>query len=558
MVASVEIRRCPHSQPVMNDDQGSHLFHHPTVWGDFFLGFRPFTPTQCLLMKNKAKVMKEELRTMIVDLRSVDLPQKLELVDTLQQLGLDYHYGKEINDLLCGIHDAGDDASDLHTVALRFYLLRKQGFNVSPDVFLKFIDAEGNITCNDTRSLLAMYNAAHIRTHGEETLSSAMAYTKDHLQRAVEQQTIPPSILLDQVRRAQETPLFRRPQRVEVRHFISVYERMSTRNEAILELAKLDFSILQALYCQELRALTLWWKELQLQDHLSFARDRMVEMHFWMLGVLFEPQYSYGRIVLTKFFTFISIFDDIYDSYSTLEESKLLTMAMERWDEQAAEQLPGYMKFFYNKVLATMKVIEKDLDSQGNKHANYVKKLLIDATKCYYNEAKWREDSETSVTVEDHLRFSVPSSCCMHIVCLALVVIGASVDAIEWTMTYPKIMRASCIIGRVINDVASHEREQEQSSGERPVISTVEACMEENNYTAKEDAYRKLRELIKESWMDIIEEMLKSAATRPTAPLLEAVVNSTRMLDFLYKDQDAYTDPRALKVVVDSIYANPI
>jgi (-)-germacrene D synthase len=56
----------------------------------------------------------------------------------------------------------------------------------------------------------------------------------------------------------------------------------------------------------------------------------MVEMHFWMLGVLFEPQYSYGRIVLTKFFTFISIFDDIYDSYSTLEESKLLTMAMER------------------------------------------------------------------------------------------------------------------------------------------------------------------------------------------------------------------------------------
>lgn len=176
-----------------------------------------------------------------------------------------------------------------------------------------------------------------------------MAYTKDHLQRAVEQQTIPPSILLDQVRRALETPLFRRPQRVEARHFISVYERMSTRNEAILELAKLDFSILQALYCEELRVLTLWWKGLQLQDHLSFARDRMVEMHFWMLGILFEPQYSYGRIVLTKFFTFISIFDDIYDSYNTLEESKLLTMATERWDEQAAEHLPGYMKFFYRK-----------------------------------------------------------------------------------------------------------------------------------------------------------------------------------------------------------------
>lgn len=89
-------------------------------------------------------------------------------------------------------------------------------------------------------------------------------------------------------------------------------------------------------------------------------------------------------------------------------------------------------------------------------------------------------------------------------------------------------------------------------------MSTVEACMEENNYTTKEDAYKKLKELIEESWMDIIEELLKPAAMRPAAPLLEAVVNSTRMLDFLYKDQDAYTDPRALKVVVDSIYVNPI
>jgi hypothetical protein len=34
--------------------------------------------------------------------------------------------------------------------------------------------------------------------------------------------------------------------------------------------------------------------------------------------------------MLTKLFTFVSIFDDIYDSYSTLEESNLLTLAMER------------------------------------------------------------------------------------------------------------------------------------------------------------------------------------------------------------------------------------
>ena len=68
---------------------------------------------------------------------------------------------------------------------------------------------------------------------------------------------------------------------------------------------------------------------------------------------------------------------------------------------------------------------------------------LIDATKCYYNEAKWREESDTPVTVEEHLRFSVPSSCCMHVACLAFVVIVARGDAIEWGMTYPKVIICS-------------------------------------------------------------------------------------------------------------------
>ncbi|KAM0876225.1 hypothetical protein ACQ4PT_036317 [Festuca glaucescens] len=556
MAASTETCRRPHL-PVMDNNLRSHRLHQPTAWGAFFLSFRPCTPTQCQSMKNKAQVMKEELRTTILDSGSADLSLKLELVDTLQRLGLDYHYKKEIDDFLCGIHEAGDEAHDLHTTALRFYLLRKQGCNVSPDVFLKFRDAGGNITCNDTRSLLDMFNAGHVRTHGEETLDRAIVYTKDHLQRFLEQ-SLSPSVLLDEVRHALETPLFRRPRRVEARHYISVYERTSTRNEAILELAKLDFSILQSLYCEELRDLTLWWKELQLQEHLSFARDRMVEMHFWMLGVLSEPQHSYGRIMLTKLFTFVSIFDDIYDSYSTLEESKLLTIAMERWDEQAAELLPGYMKFFYHKVLATVKVIEEDLKRQGNKHADYVKKLLIDATKCYYNEAKWREEGDAPATVEEHLQFSMPSSCCMHVPGLAFVAIGATSDAMDWAMTYPKIIRASCIVGRLINDIASHEREREQYSGQQQGMSTVEACMRENNYTSKEDAYHKLWDLIEESWMDITEERLRPPAGQPAAPLLEAVVDATRMLDFLYKDHDAYTAPQALKRVADSIYVDPI
>jgi hypothetical protein len=73
-----------------------------------------------------------------------------------------------------------------------------------------------------------------------------------------------------------------------------------------------------------------WWKDFQSHIDLSFTRDRMVELHFWMLGVIYEPYYSYSRIMMTKFFIFASFFDDLFDNYSTTEESNIFTTAMER------------------------------------------------------------------------------------------------------------------------------------------------------------------------------------------------------------------------------------
>ena len=64
---------------------------------------------------------------------------------------------------------------------------------------------------------------------------------------------------------------------------------------------------------------------------LSFARDRIIEVYFWTLGVYYEPQYSLGRRLLTKVISMASVIDDIYDVYGTLEELTLFTEAIERF-----------------------------------------------------------------------------------------------------------------------------------------------------------------------------------------------------------------------------------
>ena len=55
-----------------------------------------------------------------------------------------------------------------------------------------------------------------------------------------------------------------------------------------------------------------------------------MECYFWILEVYFEPYYSRARVITTKVAALTSILDDMYDVYSTLEESQRLTEAIQR------------------------------------------------------------------------------------------------------------------------------------------------------------------------------------------------------------------------------------
>ncbi|KAM0829477.1 hypothetical protein ACQ4PT_066825 [Festuca glaucescens] len=64
--------------------------------------------------------------------------------------------------------------------------------------------------------------------------------------------------LADQVRRALHLPLPRTLKRVEALHYMSEYKDETMHNSSILELAKLDFNLLQHLHLKELKALSRW------------------------------------------------------------------------------------------------------------------------------------------------------------------------------------------------------------------------------------------------------------------------------------------------------------
>lgn len=61
--------------------------------------------------------------------------QQLQLIDTIQRLGIEYHFQEEIDQALLTTFENFDHFckhnSDLHSIALRFRLLRQHGHIIS-------------------------------------------------------------------------------------------------------------------------------------------------------------------------------------------------------------------------------------------------------------------------------------------------------------------------------------------------------------------------------------------------------------------------------------------
>ncbi|PHT51904.1 hypothetical protein CQW23_06366 [Capsicum baccatum] len=530
--------------------------HHPTVWGDHFLAYAD------LLVANKEEEkqhedLKEEVRKMLVMAPSKSL-QKLDLINTSQRLGVAYHFEREIEESLSYMYTHYEewisevDGSDLHAIALCFRLLRQQGYYISCDAFRKFTDDQGNFKkelVNDLHGMLSLYEAVQYRVHGEEILDEALNFTTTQLKLFLPK--LNNSQLAQQVSNALKFPIKDGMVRVETRKYISFYqENHESCNQVLLNFAKLDFSILQRLHKKELCDITRWSKELEMVNALPYVRDRLVELYFWSLGVYFEPQYSVARKILTRISYFLSIIDDTYDFFGTLDELTLLTEAIERWSVDSSEELPLYMKTIYCGLLDVYNEIEKELANENKSFlVNYSIIEIKKVVRAYFEEAKWYHEKKVP-TMEQYIKNGIASSGYLLLATISWLGMGkqATKDAFDWIATEPPILVASCMIARLTNDLLSHEDEQKR--GDAP--SAIECYMNEYNVT-KEEAHMKIRDMIENYWKVLNEEYLKLTGVTPRG-LLMTIINLIRVVEFLYKDEDAYTfSKNNLKGVISMI-----
>ncbi|KAM3360324.1 hypothetical protein P3S68_020036 [Capsicum galapagoense] len=525
----------------------------PSLWGDMFLSFSIDNHVEQKYAE-EIEVLKEQTRSMLLA-TGRKLEEKLNLIDVIERLGIAYHFEKEIDEILEQIYkensnfEGGDYNDDLCTCALQFRLLRQHGYNISLKIFNKFLDENGKLKespASDVLGLLSLYEASHVRTHGEDILEDALAFSTTHLESATPHLNSP---LKEQVTHALEQSLHKGIPRIEIQFFISsIYDKAETKNDVLLRFAKLDYNLLQMLHKQELAEVSRWWKDLNFVNTLPYARDRVVECYFWALGVYYEPQYSQARVMLVKTIAMISIVDDTYDAYGTVEELATYTDVIQRWDIKEIDSLPDYMKISYKALLDLYKDYEKEMSRDGRSHVvYYAKERLKELVKSYNIEAKWFIEGHMPPASE-YLRNAFVTTTYYYLATTSYLGMKyAKEQEFEWLSKNPKILEGCVTICRVIDDIATYEVEKNRGQ-----LSTGIECYMRDYSVSTKEAMAKFQEMGESGWKDINEGML-----RPTPipmEFLSRILNLARLVDVTYKhNEDGYTHPE--KVIKPHIIA---
>ncbi|KAK1628965.1 hypothetical protein QYE76_003280 [Lolium multiflorum] len=405
---------------------------HPTVWGDFFIDYSPEELQMSeKWMTDRSNQLKENVLG-ILEACSTTV-DKLNLVDTLQHL----------------------------------------------NVFNKFKDEDGAFNVgisNDPRGLLSLYNASYLLTHGETELEESILFAREHLE-SMESDLKPP--LAEQVRRSLHLPLPKTLKRVEAMHYMSEYKYETMHNSSILELAKLDFNLLQRLHLKELKALS-------------------------------------------------------------------------RWEESAISLLPEYLKNFYLKLISTFKEFEDELKPDEKYRVSFSIKAFQILSINYLQEAEWSHHNYKPIFND---QVEVSSICSgAPLLCVGLFVgmgDSATKEVLEWALGCTDAVKASAVVTRLMNDLASFKRGKNKND----VASSVECYISEHGVTG-DVAIAKIGSMIEDAWKTTNHARFELAKLFPAVQL---VANVSISMWFMYANQkDSFTFSNGLDRTIRSLFVNPI
>ncbi|KAL3754598.1 hypothetical protein ACJRO7_001791 [Eucalyptus globulus] len=485
--------------------------------------------------------LKEEVKGLFH--KEINQVAKLEFIDVVQRLGLGYHFETDIKNALSSIYNNTEDAQlsdDLYAVSLRFRLLRQHGYNLQQDVFQRFMNKMGTFNESlkeDVRGLLSLYEASFHGLEGETIVDEAWNFASKHLKDLNLDEV--PANLASNVSHALDMPIHWRPNRLEARWFMDTYEKQQDKIPCLLRFAKVDFNIVQSIHKKEVSNMARWWVELG-ANKMTFFRDRLVEHYFWCCAMVFEPQYTEFREMTTKLTCMVTLIDDVYDVYGTLEELEVLTDFIVRWDITDVDKLPLKIRACFLALYNTTNEIGYwMMRERGINPIPHMRKVWADECKAYIKEARWYNKG-IKPTLDEYVDNGVTSigGLIMLLGSYFLTTDKPTEEGLDYVSNIPSVMHCSAKILRLNNDLSTSSYELARGDN----FKALECHMNETG--ASEEATREhIKHLVRKTWKRMNRDVFEDYPYSGFGPFLGACLNLARASQCFYQYGDGHGLP---------------
>ncbi|KAM3297617.1 hypothetical protein ACQJBY_039503 [Aegilops geniculata] len=508
--------------------------------------------------------LKQKVRRILLE-EEEELATRLVIIDQLQSLGVAYHFEEEIRNILMSmhVHDAHLQLKhDLSSTALLFRMLRGHGISASTDMLSAFRDENGDFKAanpKDIDGFVALHEASYLAFPGEAMLDEARAFAVKKLEQLM------PSMFIS-MERQRDLPLQWRVPRLQAIWSLKQHgyndERHLSMDPSVLQLAVVDFNLVQAVHGAELVEVTKWWKETGLGEKLPFARDRLVECFFCAACIAPEPPLASCREVLAKVGSLIVHLDDVYDLYGTFDELAAFTDAVGSWDDDAfPTALPEYMKAMYSAIRSTStEAADRVTKDKGFDVLPLYKKAWHELCKAFLIEAKWQHEGQMPC-LEEYLENGWVTSTGPLLLLHAFTMLQQQEQIDSWLrnhddgddMVYPKLVELCSMIFRLYNDCATHEAESERGE----TASAITCRM--GGGASKEEAHAAVADAIDQTWKEVNREVASNSSTGTGSAANRVCVNLVRTIQCIYQDGDGITSPKdSRKQLVKDMLFTPV
>ncbi|PKU86964.1 Levopimaradiene synthase, chloroplastic [Dendrobium catenatum] len=220
----------------------------------------------------------------------VDTYERNWMIDTIQRLGIDHHFCKEISNALDFLYRNlrkdgfawGRDAfvTDIDDTCMGLRLLRLHGYPISPDVLEYFKDVDGTFLCymgethRGVSDYFSLYRFSQIAFLGEKILKQTKIFTEQHLIKSIKDNHVYDKWAIKKALNKEIEWALRNPWKtslpmLDVKEYIrnygdndvwigkTIYRMSNINNSKYLELAKLECNKLQAINTREAKSILL-------------------------------------------------------------------------------------------------------------------------------------------------------------------------------------------------------------------------------------------------------------------------------------------------------------